>query len=105
MTDDEFLNDRDCGGSETPRTDNAECRLLYYETRGGHDCEVRMTYIEPDFARDLERENAKLRGELARAMRVVEAASRLHTATKMNTSTTEADTAFWDAVEEWEAGR
>lgn len=94
MNDDEFLNDRDCTPTpkgETPRTESALCQLRYYETRNGDRYEEQLTYIEPEFARDLER-------ELARALRVVEAARR-HAVNGDSGANL-----FWH-VTEWEAGR
>jgi hypothetical protein len=152
MNDDEFLNDRDCTPKgETPRTESALCQLRYYETRNGDRYEEQLTYIEPDFARELERELIEVRadlereimrlaacgvvalantpdsakraremrdeyrsdsllsvqsavdkemhyrGELARALRVVEAARQWHRY--------DAEASLEHVVEEWEAGR
>lgn len=87
MTDDEFLNDRDCAAkSPTPRTDAAVRRIELPE-----ELPMFLFYVSVDFARDLER-------ELARALRVVEAARALdgHSDTALALSI---------AIEEWEDGR
>ena len=89
MTDAEFVEDRDCtskGG--TPRTEAA--KRTQYGLTG------KSEVVDADFARELER-------ELARAMRVVEAARRYtvddsHDVERLLN-------AMMDAVEEWEAGR
>lgn len=104
MTDDEFLNDRDCTPTpkgETPRTDSFDAD----QRDSGLKCEKRLS-IALDLARDLER-------ELARALRVVEAAKEL----AANCEEYEFDDGlgyaaqgmWWhdldNALEEWEAGR
>lgn len=67
MTDSEFLNDRDCTPKgKTPRTEAALCQLRYYETRNGDRHEEQLTYIEPEFARELERELIEARADLER---------------------------------------
>ena len=91
MNDDEFLNDRDCNPTPkgvTPRTDAA--------TRVQYGLTGKSEVVDADFARELER-------ELARALRVVEAARRYtvddsHDVERLLN-------AMMDAVEEWEAGR
>ena len=85
MNDDEFLNDRDCTPKgETPRTDAA---LMTTMTLGSHEV------VYADLARELER-------ELARALRVVEAA-RSYADYDDHDSANKLKHAFW----EWEAGR
>lgn len=82
-----------CESGDTPKTDAALCQLRYYETRSGGRYEEQLTYIEPEFARELER-------ELARAMRVVEAAKDWNASICIRTGD-----ALRTAVKEWGAGR
>lgn len=49
--------------SDTPRTDNELHELSYYETRRGRKYEEHFPYIEPEFARTLERELAAVTAE------------------------------------------
>jgi hypothetical protein len=113
VTDDEFLNDRDCTPKgETPRTDAATRRIDYVGA-------PTLFYVHADFARKLEREltdtlraskegwryadeleqeRKRLTEELARALRVVEAARR-HAVNGDSGANL-----FWH-VSEWEAGR
>lgn len=87
MTDDEFLNDRDCTPKpqgDTPRTDAQASYIHYFRAPSLH-------YVPVEFARELER-------ELARARRVVNAAQR-HAINGDSGANL-----FWH-VTEWEAGR
>lgn len=90
MNDDEFLNDRDCTPKgQTPRCDAVVDRILYVGA-------PTLYYVPADFARELER-------ELARALRVVEAARNytVHDSHDVKQLLSE----LMDAIEEWEAGR
>ena len=76
---------------DTPRTENALCKLRYYETRHGDRHEEELVYIEPEFARDLER-------ELAAALKVVEAARAWNESICIRTGSE-----LMKLVSEWEA--
>ena len=92
MTDDEFLNDRDCTPKgDTPRTDAASRVICGHAivpqwiAIGGA-----QEVVSAEFARELER-------ELARALRVVEAAQAC--------AVVEYPEELARALREWEAGR
>lgn len=76
--------------SDTPRTDNELHELSYYETRRGRKYEEHFPYIEPEFARTLERELAAVTAERDRMRPVVEAAQNFRRPGRM---------AFWDGVD------
>ena len=53
--------------SDTPRVDAAEMQYRYKEKRGDWEGEEVLSYVEPDFARQLERELSALTAQLAEA--------------------------------------